>query len=329
MSIKLTDQFSRKKDVLKNLLEENSIVKKISFSQFYPGKTNQYREAQLTLNGENKQVSFDLISADAEFFEMLGLQLVSGRLFTDNLSFDKEKIVVNEAFLRQNNIANPLGGTVSMGTSYEIIGVIKDFHYKPVNQPIVPLAIRNEFNSYSSYCLITIQTSNFQSLYATVDNIKKTVSELSPAFPVEVNFIDEAIRNMYQSELKFRRTFSLFAACAMVICCMGILAMSVFATQHRVKEIGIRKVNGAKIYEVLLMLNKDFVKWVAIAFVISCPIAWYAMHKWLNNFAYKTEMSWWIFALSGIIALAIALFTVSWQSWRAATGNPVEALRYE
>ena len=94
------------KDVLENLLEKNSIVKKISFSQFYPGKTNQYREAQLTLNGENKQVSFDLISADAEFFEMLGLQLVSGRLFTDNLSFDKEKIVVNEAFLRQNNIAN-------------------------------------------------------------------------------------------------------------------------------------------------------------------------------------------------------------------------------
>jgi putative ABC transport system permease protein len=110
---------------------------------------------------------------------------------------------------------------------------------------------------------------------------------------------------------------------------MGILAMSVFATQHRVKEIGIRKVNGAKIYEVLLMLNKDFVKWVAIAFVISCPIAWYAMSKWLNNFAYKTEMSWWIFALSGIIALAIALLTVSWQSWRAATSNPVEALRYE
>lgn len=329
MSIKLTDQLSQKKDVLKNLLAENSIVKKISFSQFYPGNTNQYRETQLTLNGEKKQVSFDLLSADAEFFEILGLQLVSGRLFTDNLSFDNKKIVVNEAFLRQNNIANPLGGIVTMGTSYEIIGVIKDFHYKPVNQPIAPLAIRNEFNTYSSYCLITIQTSNFKSLYATVDNIKKTVSELSPAFPVEVNFIDEAIQNMYQSELKFRRTFSLFAVCAMVICCMGILAMAIFASQHRVKEIGIRKVNGAKIYEVLLMLNKDLVKWVAIAFVISCPIALYAMQKWLNNFSYKTEMSWWIFALAGIIALTIALLTVSWQSWRAAKSNPVEALRYE
>ena len=108
-----------------------------------------------------------------------------------------------------------------------------------------------------------------------MENIKKTVSDLSPSFPVEVSFFDEAIRNMYQSELRFRRTFSLFAGCAIVICCLGILAMSIFASQRRVKEIGIRKVNGAKIYEILLMLNEDFIKWVAIAFVIACPVAWY------------------------------------------------------
>ena len=327
ISIKLTEQLNQKKDVLKNILEENSTVKKISLSSFYPGNTNQYRETQLTLNGEKKQISFDLFSADSEFFEMLGLQLVSGRLYTDNLSSDKKKIVVNETFLRENNITNPLGGTVTMGTIYEIIGVIKDFHYKPVNQPIASLAIRNESNP--SYCLINIQTSDFKSLYTTVNNIKNTVSDLSPSFPVEVSFFDEAIRNMYQSELRFRRTFSLFAGCAIVICCLGILAMSIFASQRRVKEIGIRKVNGAKIYEILLMLNEDFVKWVGIAFVISCPIAWYVMHKWLNHFAYKTELSWWIFGLAGILALVIALLTVSWQSWRAATRNPVEALRYE
>jgi putative ABC transport system permease protein len=327
ISIKLTEQLNQKKDVLKNILEENSTVKKISFSQFYPGNTNQYRETQLTLNGEKKQISFDLFSADAEFFEMLGLQLVSGRLYTDNLSSDKKKIVVNETFLRENNITNPLGGTVTMGTSSEIIGVIKDFHYKPVNQPIASLAIRNDSNA--SYCLVNIQTSDFKTLYTTVDNIKKTVSGLSPSFPVEVSFFDQAIQNMYQSELRFRRTFSLFAGCAIVICSLGILAMSIFASQRRIKEIGIRKVNGARIFEILLMLNKDIVKWVGIAFVIACPIAWYAMHKWLLSFAYKTELSWWIFGLAGITALVIALLTVSWQSLRAATRNPVEALRYE
>jgi putative ABC transport system permease protein len=105
--------------------------------------------------------------------------------------------------------------------------------------------------------------------------------------------------------------------------------MSIFASQRRVKEIGIRKVNGAKSYEILLMLNKEFIKWVSIAFVIAIPVAWYVMHTWLQGFAYKTVLSWWIFALAGVMAFGIALLTVSWQSWRAATRNPVEALRYE
>jgi len=327
LSIKLTEQLSQKIDVLKNILETNSSIKKISFSQFNPGNTNQYRETELSLNGEKKQISFDLLSADAEFFNMLGLKLVSGRLYTESLSSDKKKVVVNETFLRENNIANPIGGTVTMGASYEIIGVIKDFHYKPFNLPITSLAIRNESNP--SYCLVKTQTSDFKTLYRTVDNIKKTVTELSPSFPVEVSFMDQAIQQMYQSELRFRRTFSLFAGCAVVICCLGILAMSIFACQRRVKEIGIRKVNGARIYEILTMLNKDFIKWVGIAFVIACPVAWYAMHKWLEGFSYKTELSWWIFGLAGILTLGIALLTVSWQTWRAATRNPVEALRYE
>jgi putative ABC transport system permease protein len=327
IGIKLTGQLNSKKDVLKNILSENSSVKKISFTQFFPGNTNSFRETELSLNGEKKQVSFDLFSADTQFFEMLGLQLVSGRIYADNLPSDKKKMVVNETFLRENNVADPLGGTVTMGTSYEIIGVIKDFHYKPFNQPIAPLAIRNESNP--SYCLVNIETSDFKTLQTTVDNIKKAFSELSPSFPVEVSFLDQAINNMYQSELRFRRTFFLFAVSAIIICCMGILAMSIFASQRRIKEIGIRKVNGAKIHEIMLMLNEDFVKWVGIAFIIACPVAWYIMHKWLENFAYRTNLSWWIFALAGIIALGIALLTVSWQSWRAATRNPVEALRYE
>ena len=333
LGIKLTEQLNQKKDVLKNLAEAIPAIKKVSFSQFYPGKIISYWGTQIDLKGEKKQISFDTFSADAEFFEILGLQLVSGRLFTDNLSSDKKKIVVNETFLRETKITNPLGGIVTMGMmdqagpSAEIIGVVKDFHYKPVNMPIAALAIRND--SYASYCLVTIHTSDFNSLSATVNNIIKTVSDLSPSFPVEVSFFDEAIKNMYQSEMRFRQTFFLFGGCAIVICCLGILAMSIFASQRRVKEIGIRKVNGAKIFEILLMLNEDFVKWVAIGFLIACPVSWYAMHKWLNNFAYKTEISWWIFALAGIIALVIALLTVSWQSWTAATRNPVEALRYE
>jgi len=227
---------------------------------------------------------------------------------------------------------NPIGAKFVMGFGEnpplsEIVGVVKDFHYKQVNVPIGSLIIKND--TYASYCLVSASTRNFKSLSSFVQYVKDETNKLSPSFPVEISFLDQAVENMYQSELQFRRTFTLFAGCAIVICCLGILAMSMFACQRRIKEIGIRKVNGARVSEVLAMLNRDFVKWVAIAFVIATPIAWYAMNKWLESFAYKTSLSWWIFALAGLLALGIALLTVSWQSWKAATRNPVEALRYE
>jgi putative ABC transport system permease protein len=331
IGIKLTEQLTQKKEVLKDLLQKEPAINQISFSQYYPGETISQWGSELDMNGEKKDLNFDTFSADADFFKILGLKTVSGRFYSNDLSTDNRKAVVNETFLREHNIINPIGGKITSGErGYEIIGVVKDFHYKPLNQPVVSLVIRSDSSpTWRLYCLINIKTENFKSLTSTIEKLKKTVSELSPSFPVEVSFFDQAIQNMYQSELNFRRAFSLLAGCAIVLCCMGILAMSLFACQRRVKEIGIRKVNGAKISEILAMLNKEFVKWVAISFVISTPIAWYFMHKWLKSFAYKTDLSWWIFALGGLMALGIALLTVSWQSWSAATRNPVEALRYE
>jgi putative ABC transport system permease protein len=333
IEIKLTEQLGLKKDVLKNLLMENPSVKKVSFSQFYPSKMISNWTTQIDIKGEKKKVSFDTFCADADFFDILGIEVISGKLYSSNFSSDKKKLIVNEAFLREYNIKDPVGVKVIMGMpdeqglSSEIIGVVKDFHYKPVNLPIAPLAIRNETNA--SYCMVNIQEEQFKSLKETIDNIRKTASELSPSFPVEVTFLDQAVQNMYQAEVRYRRTLSLLAGSAIIICCLGILAMSIFACQRRVKEIGIRKVNGARISEILAMLNIDFVKWVGIAFIIACPVAWYVMHKWLQSFAYKTEIRLWLFGLAGIMVLGIALLTVSWQSWRAATRNPVEALRYE
>ena len=330
VAVKLTPQLTQKKDVLKKELLQKSFVKEISFSQYYPGQTISHWSTKLNMNGDEKEIKLDMFNADASIFRIMGLKLAAGRLFTDDLSMDKGKIVVNETFLHDHDLSNPLGGKliVSMdGKGSEIIGVVKDFHFKSVSEPITPLAIINE--SYVKYCLVNLQSGDFNLLHSSIQDIKAVTSELSPQFPVEISFFDQAIEKMYQSEIQFRRTFSLFAGCAILICCLGILAMSLSACEHRIKEIGIRKVNGAKISEILAMLNIDFVKWVAIAFVIATPIAYYAMHKWLENFAYKTTLSWWIFALAGLLALGIALLTVSWQSWKAATRNPVEALRYE
>ena len=332
IGIKLTPQLNGGKEVLKKQLQENPNISQISFTQYYPSKPLSHWGMNQTINGEKKQFSFDTFNADAAFFGMTGLQLTQGRFFSEDLTTDRNKMVVNETFLRENKLENPIGTKFVMGFGpdaglSEIIGVVKDFHYKSVNEPIVALVIQNEPNA--SYCLVHLQTTDFNSLHKTIQDIKSATADLSSSFPVEISFFDQAIENMYQSELQFRRTFSLFAGCAIVICCLGILAMSLFACQRRVKEIGIRKVNGARISEVMTMLNRDFVKWVAIAFVIATPIAWFVMNKWLESFAYKTGLSWWIFALAGLLALGIALLTVSWQSWKAATRNPVEALRYE
>ena len=328
IGIKMTEQLSQKKEVLSNLLLENPEITKVAFTQYFPGKDIFHRRAQLEQDGEKKQLEFDTFSADASALEIIGLQLDKGSFYTHSLSSDRGSVLVNETFLREHNLLNPIGSKINMGNRiYEINGVVKDFHYRPINQSIASLVISND--TYYLYCLVNIETERSGPMYSITEKIRTIASELPPSFPVEVNYLDEAIQNMYISELRFRRTFSLLAGCAIVICSLGILAISLFACQRRVKEIGIRKVNGAKISEIIVMLNKDFVKWVLIAIAISTPAAWYVMYKWLQNFAYKTGLSWWIFALSGVLALVIALLTISWQSWRAATRNPVESLRYE
>jgi putative ABC transport system permease protein len=333
VGFKLTEQLSSNKDVLKEKFEKEPNIKGISFSQYFPGKTLSSWGTRLTLNGENKQVNFDTFCADAAFFKILGLKLVSGRFYSDDITSDKGKILVNEAFLRKNNLTSIEGGTIMVGmmgesaSPGEIVGVLKDFHYKPVNNEIEALAIRN--NRQASYCMVQIQANDFEALKKTVDKIKEISAALSPSFPVEVSFFDKALENMYNSELQFRKTFSLMSVSAIAICCFGILALSLFSCQRRIKEIGIRKVNGAGIAQILYMLNRDFIRWVLLAFLISIPIALFISHKWLENYAYKTEISWWIFVLAGLSALLIALFTVSWQTWRTAVRNPVEALRYE
>ena len=329
IGIELTSQLSDKKDVLKEELLSRANVNEVVFTQYYPGKMNSGWSNDLQLKGEKVHVEYRTFSADAGFFDIMGLQLLKGRFYTNKLETDKDKVVVNEQFLREYGLTDPIGAIMQRGKGqdYEIIGVVKDFHFRPLNEPIAPLVIRND--NYASVALVKLKTDNFKSLRISLEYIQTTASELSPSFPVKVSFFSQAVEHLYQEEVKFRNAFTLFAVCAIVISCMGILAMSLFVAQNRIKEIGIRKVNGAKISEIFTLLNKDFVKWVAIAFVVATPIAYYAMNKWLENFAYKTELSWWIFALAGLLALGISLLTVSWQSWKAATRNPVEALRYE
>ncbi len=207
----------------------------------------------------------------------------------------------------------------------EIIGVVPDFHYTNLHNKERPLVIvsRKMFN-YSFLIRISPEHPD-----RSLEAINEAWQKINPEFPFRYQFITDKYQHVYMVEYSQARVISLFALIALLLSALGIFAMAAFSIQNRVKEIGIRKVNGAKVSEILLMLNIHIIKWITISFIIAIPLSWYIMNKWLQNFAYKTELNWWIFAMAGFLTLGIALLTVSWQSWKAATRNPVEALRYE
>ncbi|MGV8093719.1 MAG: ABC transporter permease [Mangrovibacterium sp.] len=209
---------------------------------------------------------------------------------------------------------------------------MKDYHYDTFYSKIRPtFLIQDPNRSYVAGIKIAMNpggnyAEQLQRVLRDTENTWKSVFE-NETYSYE--FLDDVIRGYYTSEKNSSVLISIFALITIFIACLGIYGLALYSSQQRSKEIGIRKINGAKVSEVMSMLNEDFVKWVVIAFVIATPVAWYFMNKWLENFAYKTTLNWWIFALAGVLALGIALLTVSWQSWKAATRNPVEALRYE
>nr|WP_321353985.1 FtsX-like permease family protein [uncultured Draconibacterium sp.] len=207
----------------------------------------------------------------------------------------------------------------------KILGVTEDFNYNSAHKPIGDFAfILDESLNRARY--IHVRLNN---LHNGMDAVKRTWERHYPGQEMIYYFLDDRLAQQYKAETILSRILYVFSGLAIFISIIGISALAFFISQQRTKEIGVRKVNGANVSEILALLNKGFIKWVVIAFVIACPVACYAMNKWLENFAYKTELSWWIFALAGVLALGIALLTVSWQSWKAATRNPVEALRYE
>ena len=252
-----------------------------------------------------------------------------------NLGVYREKYILNKSALKLlgiSNVEDAIGKRFRLNfflpdlfPEGEVVGVVPDFHYTNLYSEEKPLAIapRKMFN----YCfIIGIDPTQREKAIATINS---TWQKVNPDFPLQYEYLTDSYQKVYAGEYAQTRVLSLFAIVSIILSVLGIFALSAFNLQRRVKEIGIRKVNGAKVSEVMILLNLGLVKWVAIAFIIATPVAYYAMHKWLENFAYKTELSWWIFALAGLLALGIALLTVSWQSWRTATRNPVEALRYE
>jgi putative ABC transport system permease protein len=318
-----SQQIGQEYNVFKQRLLQNPNIISVTRTNTGLGKslpiTSTYED-----NGTKK--TYAVTTVDPDFISTMDIGMLEGRNFSWEIPTDKEgAMIVNETFVKEFGLNPVLNTEITLfNRKVKIIGIAKDFYYDSFRQKLGPSALwYADWNSH-----INIKINN-QNTAQSIKYIADIWNEFSPEIPFEYEFLDRTYNQLYKSEEDLQQIFSGFSVTAIIIACLGLFGLVLNSTQQRSKEIGIRKVNGAKISEVLIMLNKDFVKWVAIAFVIATPIAWIAMNKWLEIFAYKTNLSWWIFALAGMLALGIALLTVSWQSWRAATRNPVEALRYE
>ncbi|RIV69521.1 FtsX-like permease family protein [Flagellimonas aequoris] len=275
-----------------------------------------------TFNYEGKPISFQEFAVDSAFYDVFDIKVMP----TD-VAYSHNGVVLNEAALKTLGITdNPVSFKMEEN-EVPILGVVKDFNFKQLRDNIGPLMLRQQTPGFFADNIFL--KVDGQGIVNTINQVKSTYAGIVGDVEFDVQFVDETIDQWYKKEERTGKIISYFTFLAVIISSMGILAMATFYMQQRKKEIGVRKVNGATIGGVMMLLNKDFVKWVALAFLIAVPLSWYVMHKWLEGFAYKTNMNWWVFLFAGVLTMLVALFTVSWQSWRAASANPVDALKQE
>jgi putative ABC transport system permease protein len=326
-----------KLSALKNELLTIPAVKEVSFSSVTPAESRQWSGLVLYNNYEMKKVDAEVKSIDTTFLKMYSFTLLAGQNFSSKDT--AYSVIVNREFILETGFTN---ASKALGVKIEgynnsgayIKGIVEDFHSGSLHDEIRPCVFINNPGAYRTVNIRLTSSgikdkSKSEVLPGDIENINNVWKSVFPDQVLEYTFLSDRIANYYKSEYKALNLFLLFASITILLCVLGILGLSLSMNERRTKEIGLRKVSGATVSEVITLLNRDFVIWIAIAFVLATPVAWYSMHKWLQNFAYKTDMNWWIFGLAGIMALAIALLTVTLQSWSAATRNPVEALRYE
>jgi putative ABC transport system permease protein len=309
-------------------------VNSFSVGSSVPGREIFRSQENIMPSGSSEPFAspFSQISIDEKFLDTYNIQLIAGENLEERSNWTSDEVLINRCAAEVMGHRDPLaaiGSSFQIGTkAYKVKGVIENYHHVSLHYQIKPAIYFQDliWDKSVGYYSFNLKSSNISEVMADVEKVWK---KLYPKDDFIYFFSDKEFEVQYRNDLNFNQILTHSAILALIISSMGLLSLAIFNTKQRIKEIGIRKVNGATIQEVMTLLNRDFVKWVAIAFVIATPIAWYTMHKWLESFAYKTELSWWIFALSGLLALGIALLTVSWQSWKAATQNPIKALRYE
>jgi putative ABC transport system permease protein len=324
IEVKIPGKYENQTMVFKEELLKYPSVASISVTTASPLLEWILASFHYTENGEDKQYSPNIFRGDEAFIGTLGISLSEGRDFSGNTNSDKNNCIINESLARYFSGRNLLGEKLPGYEKLTVIGVVKDFHCSGLKDAISPGVII--YDNSGSHLLVRSFPGQSQSVR---NSISETWQKLIPDFPLNIESVKERFEWYHRSDTNYAKLIVSCCLISLFLSMIGLFAISFHSSRKRTKEIGIRKINGATIKGVILLLNLDFFRWIFIAFVMACPIAWYVMHKWLQGFAYRTDLSWWLFVSAGIITVVITLLTVSWQSLRAATRNPVEALRYE
>ncbi len=322
---------NEKTEVLKAELEKNSSILSTAFSRSVPGSYFPHAGTEIEVpSGEMKMMGQPIFQVGMDFVTHFDLELIEGRTYSrEHPSDSSEALIVNESTAKQYGYSNPadiVGKKFSQwGRKGLVIGVVKDFNYTSLHRNIEPLTL--PFGAYNSrYMSLKIKPENVEETVAAVGEVWK---RLVPSRPFLYSFLDDDFNKQYKSDFLFRKLFTIFSCLAIFIACLGLLGLATYTAEQRTKEIGIRKVLGADLQNIVSLLSKDFIILVLISILIATPLSWYSMNKWLEGFAYKMDIQPWIFILAGCIALSIAVFTISYQSIRSALVNPVLSLRNE
>jgi ABC-type antimicrobial peptide transport system permease subunit len=326
-----SDSTSRTKhEYLKAGLLQQSDIKNVSFS-FTPATNdgNWYSDFKFDRATKNTEFAANLKWADADYVNTYKLQVIAGRNYIKGDTANE--FLANEELIKKLGITNPqdaIGKELNFWDGQikaPIVGVIKDFNSQSLQQTMAPVLLANNKNVYR-FINIKIQPENLKQTLAAIEQLWTSAY---PDHVYEYQFLDESIAALYKQERQLSQLYKIFAGIAIFLSCLGLYGLASFMAVQRIKEVGIRKVLGATIQNVIYLFSKEFIILIAIAFVIASPLAWYFMHQWLQDFAYRIDISWTIFVIGGVTSLLIALITVSFQAIKAALANPVKSLRTE
>jgi putative ABC transport system permease protein len=324
IEIKIPSQYKDKAGVFKDELLKCSSVNSVSVVGASPLLEHFLVALKYKEDGVEKEYSPAGFSGDENYLNVLGIDLVDGTGFSEILSANSKKCLVNQSFANLFPNQNLIGKGIPGMEDMIVTGIVKDFNYFDLKSRIEPAFI--SFDNKGGHLLVKASENQTQ---AARKAISDTWQKLIPDYPLNIESVGDRFEWYHRRNLNFKRLIGSCSVINLFLSMIGLFAVSYQKTRSRTKEIGIRKINGATITAILAIINKDFIRWTLIAFIIAVPAAWLAMSRWLEGYAYKTEVKWWIYVLSGIIVMIISMLTVSWQSWRVATRNPVESLRYE